>query len=82
MATSSLGYVLGLEQHRADSSRLADDDLPWHSFNTLLKDLATLSYNVTYTRLNSEAKIVPTTRPTPLQEKAFKLLAINPACTQ
>jgi transposase len=65
-----------------DKTRLADDGLPLHSFKTLLKDLATLAYNVTHTSLNPNAKIVITTRPTPLQDKAFKLLGLNPACTQ
>jgi transposase len=65
-----------------DSSKLADDHVPLHSFNTLLKDLATLNYNITYTQLNPEAKIVLLTRPTSLQDKAFRLLAINPGCTQ
>jgi hypothetical protein len=65
-----------------DKTRLADDGLPLHSFKTLLKDLATLAYNVTHTSLNPNAKIVITTRPTPLQDKAFRLLALNPACTQ
>ena len=65
-----------------DASKLADDGLPLHSFRTLLKDLGTLAYNVTYTPLNPEAKIVLTTRPTPLQLKAFSLLGLNPACTQ
>ena len=65
-----------------DRTKLADDALPLHSFRTLLKDLATLAYNVTHTSLSPHAKIVITTRPTPLQEKAFKLLALNPACTQ
>ena len=65
-----------------DASKLADDGLPLHSFRTLLQDLATLAYNVTHTPLNPEAKIVLTTRPTPLQAKAFKLLNLNPACTQ
>ncbi|MCL2458373.1 MAG: hypothetical protein FWF31_05880 [Desulfobulbus sp.] len=67
---------------RKDCSRLADDQMPLHSFTTLLKDLATLSYNITHTRLNPEAKIMLTTRPTALQDKAFQLLAVNPACTQ
>ena len=31
---------------------------------------------------HTHAKIVVTTRPTPLQTKAFALLALNPACTQ
>jgi hypothetical protein len=65
-----------------DASKLAGDGLPLHSFRTLLHDLATLAYNVTYTALNPNAKIVLTTRPTPLQHKAFSLLGLNPACTQ
>lgn len=65
-----------------DKSKTADDGLPLHSFRTLLQDLSTLTYNITHTDLNPEAKIVITTRPTPLQDKAFKLLSLNPACTQ
>lgn len=65
-----------------DKSKLADDGLPLHSFRTLLHDLGTLAYNITHTALNPEAKIVLTTRPTPLQAKAFSLLGLNPACTQ
>ena len=49
---------------------------------TVLQDLATLGYNITHTQLNPEAKIVTTTWPTPLQAKAFRLLGLNPACTQ
>jgi hypothetical protein len=65
-----------------DATRCADDDLPLHSFRTLLKDLGTLAYNVTYTSVNPQAKIILTTQPTPVQTKAFNLLALNPACTQ
>jgi transposase len=65
-----------------DASKTADDGMPLHSFRTLLQDLATLAYNVTHTSLNPQAKIVLTTRPTPLQHKAFALLGLNPACTQ
>ncbi len=71
------------EQAKAkDATRRADDGLPLHSFRTLLKDLATLTYNITHTALNPEAKITLTTRPTPIQTKAFTLLGLNPACTQ
>ena len=70
-----------LSEQYWDKTRLADDGLPLHSFTTLLKDLATLAYNVTHTSLNPNAKIVITTRPTRLQDKAFKLLGLNPACT-
>ena len=65
-----------------DASKRTDDGLPAHNFKTLLQDLATLSYVITHTSLNPNAKIVITTRPTPLQAKAFKLLGLNPACTQ
>ena len=58
------------------------DGVPLHSLRTLLQDLATLAYNITHTSLNPNAKIVITTRPTPLQDKAFKLLGANPSCTQ
>jgi hypothetical protein len=65
-----------------DTSKHASDGLPLHSLRTLLQDLATLAYNITHTSLNPNAKIVITTRPTPLQDKAFRLLGVNPACTQ
>ena len=65
-----------------DASKTADDGLPLHSFRTLLKDLGTLAYNVTHTNISPNTKIVLTTRPTPVQTKAFALLALNPACTQ
>lgn len=65
-----------------EATRQADDGLPVHSFRTLMQDLATLTYNITHTALNPKAKIILTTRPTPVQEKAFKLLGVNPARTQ
>ena len=65
-----------------DASKTANDGLPLHSFRTLLQDLGTLAYNVTHTHLNPQAKIIITTRPTPLQAKAFELLGLNPTCTQ
>lgn len=65
-----------------DASRCADDGLPLHSFRTLLKDLGTLAYNITHTHVSPDNRIVLTTRPTPIQSKAFSLLDLNPACTQ
>jgi len=62
-----------------DATRLGEDGLPVHSFRTLLDDLATLAYNVCHTSLNPDAKIVMITRPTPVQEKAFRLLNISPS---
>lgn len=44
--------------------------------------LCMLAYNVTRTHVSPATKIVVTTRPTPVQTKAFALLALNPARTQ
>jgi hypothetical protein len=65
-----------------DASKHSDDGTPLHSFRTLLRDLGTVAYNLTSTSLNPNAKIAITTRPTPLQAKAFKLLNVNPLCSQ
>jgi len=65
-----------------DASKRNEDGSPLHSFRTLLQDLGTLAYNITSTSLNPNAKIVITTRPSPIQAKAFKLLDVNPACSQ
>ena len=64
------------------AAKRSEDGLPLHSFRTLLQDLATVAYNIAHTSLNPKAKIVITTRPTPLQDKAFKLLGVNLARTQ
>lgn len=81
-ASPVLKAVRSEHAQRKDAHRVADDGLPLHSFRTLLQDLMTLAYNVTHTALNPKAKIILTTRPTPLQQKAFSLLGLNPACTQ
>jgi hypothetical protein len=65
-----------------DAAKRSEDGLPLHSFRTLLQDLATLAYNIAHTSLNPNAKIAITTRPTPLQDKAFRLLGVNLARTQ
>jgi hypothetical protein len=64
-----------------DRSKQAEDGLPVHSLRTLFQDLATLTYNITHTSLNPNAKIAITSRPTPLQAKAFDLLGV-PICSQ
>jgi transposase len=65
-----------------DASKHADDGLPLHSFQTLLQDLSTLTYNVARTGANPNATIIITSRLTPIQDKAFKLLALSPDCSQ
>lgn len=65
-----------------DASKRAGDGLPLHSFRTLLEDLSTLTYNIARTSANPSATIVITSRPTPVQDKAFKLLGLSPNCSQ
>ena len=80
---SPVNKALRSEHAKAkDATKRADDGSPLHSFQTLLQDLATVTYNITSTSLNPDAKIVITTRPTPVQTKAFKLLGVNPVCSQ
>ena len=71
------------EQAKAkDASKHAVDGLPLHSFRTLLRDLGTLTYNIARTGANPNATIVITSRPTLVQDKAFRLLALSPNCSQ
>jgi hypothetical protein len=65
-----------------DRTKHAEDGLPLHSFRTLLADLATLTYNIARTGANPSAEIIITSRPTPVQAKAFKLLDLDPGCSQ
>ena len=57
------------------------DGAPVHSFRTLLGDLATIARNTVFTALAPQHRFTILTRPTPLQQKAFDLLAIPIGCT-
>lgn len=52
------------------------DGQPAHSFATLLKELATLTKNRVQPKISASAPFDTLARPTPLQQKAFSLLAI------
>ncbi len=58
------------------------DGTPVHSFHTLLADLATLARNTLVTALAPDRPFTILTRPTPIQQKAFDLLAVPIARTQ
>jgi hypothetical protein len=58
------------------------DGVPVHSFRSLLADLATLCRNTIVTAIAPNRHFTVLTRPTPIQQKAFDLLAIPIACTQ
>jgi transposase len=53
------------------------DDLPVHSFRTLLNDLATIAKNRIQPKLQDAANFEVVTRPTVLQQKALTLLAVS-----
>jgi len=54
-----------------------DDGLPVHSFHTLIADLATLSRNTVEIASAPGVPVAITTRPTPIQAKAFGLLELT-----
>ena len=64
-------------KRKANSGR-TDDGLPVHSFQTLLDDLATLTRNRVKTPAGEDATANVLPRPTPLQERAFRLLGVRP----
>ena len=62
---------------RKAASRKTDDGFMVHSFQTLLRDLATIAKN----RIQPKDKKIPTfdmfTTPTSLQQRAFQLLGVT-----
>ena len=64
---------------RKAKTKMTEDCLPVHSFQTLLADLATITKNtVEVTRIsNGPARFEKLTRPTPVQQRAFDLLGVK-----
>jgi len=67
---------------RKQTTGLTDDGLPVHSFQSLFADLATYARIQATTVLNDKYVFTLHTRPTPIQQRAFELLAVNPDRTQ
>ena len=65
-----------------DATKGSAQGAPVHSLQTLLADLATLARNTIVTAIAPLRPFTILTRPTPIQQKAFDLLAIPLACTQ
>jgi transposase len=59
------------------TARLTEDQLPVHSFHTLLTDLATCARNTIVTAITPDYPLTVVTRPTPIQKKAFTLLGLS-----
>jgi hypothetical protein len=64
------------------ASKLTPQGLPVHSFQTLLRDLATCTLNQTTIALAKPITANLLARPTPVQQNAFNLLDIDPNRTQ
>jgi len=62
--------------HKA-ATKLTDNDLPVHSFQTLLSDLATVAKNRILPKTRNPIPFDVITTPTPLQKRAFDLFTVN-----
>jgi transposase len=62
---------------KKQTTGLTSDGLPVHSFRSLLADLATLARNTITTAIAPLYPLTVLTRPTPIQQKAFELLAVR-----
>ncbi|NER28000.1 MAG: IS1634 family transposase [Symploca sp. SIO1C4] len=59
------------------------DNLPVHSFSTMMADLGTITLNTINTRIEGkDITFEKITQPTPLQQKAIELLNVSLVCTQ
>jgi hypothetical protein len=65
---------------RKQTTGFTEDELPVHSFQTLLADLATMARNTITTAITPDYPLTVLTRPTPIQQKAFALLGVS--CSQ
>jgi hypothetical protein len=63
---------------RKAATRRSDDDLPVHSFQSLLDDLGTLCLNTVSMPSNPAYSFDQPTQPTPLQARSFELLGVSP----
>ncbi len=61
---------------RKARTKWTEDNMPVHSFQTLLKDLATIVKNTIQPRPHAPT-FEKVTRPTPLQQRALELLGVK-----
>ncbi len=63
--------------HRKAASKRTADDLPVHSFRSLISDLGTLTVNSMQLAEGGGTFSLPT-QPTPVQQRCFELLEVSP----
>ncbi len=61
-----------------DAAMRAADDLPAHSFRTLLDDLSGMALNQLRLPSHGVSLLSVVTKPTPVQKRAFQLLGVDP----
>ncbi len=66
-----------IRARRKASIKRTEDGMPVHSFQTLLKDLATITKNHIKPKLKGAIPFVQLTQPTSLQQKILHLLNVN-----
>ena len=59
------------------ASKRTDDDLPVHSFRSLMSDLGALTVNQMQVAAGGSTFSLPT-QPTPVQQRCFELLGVSP----
>lgn len=64
--------------HRKAASKRTDDGLPVHSFRALLSELATFTRNTMALARAPKDRFLLYPQPTPIQARAFELLAVSP----
>ena len=60
------------------AEKRTEDDFPVHSFQSLLRDLATLTKNYVQAKIEGAPPFIQYTMPTRLQQRAFDLLHVAP----
>jgi hypothetical protein len=60
------------------TTKRSEDGLPVHSFQTLLRDLATLTKNRVQPKIPGAVPFDMLTTPSPVQQRAFQLLKVSP----
>ena len=66
-----------------DRKKRNTEDLPVHSFRTLLEDLGTICLNkIRYTNSTGKYVFSKITQPTPLQQSCLDILSVSLICTQ
>jgi transposase len=63
---------------RKRASKITANGRPVHSFQSLMRDLATCTLNEMTTTLNDAYSFTLVATPTPIQAQAFRLLAVDP----